>query len=250
LLHSQGSVYPDDGGIPARVPLSEDVIAAARSQHQDNEGARLVHLLAVAQQMAGQPDLRAMLLPLLVESAINTTDALTDAVAMSEQRIMAFHDAQPVSIFSCLVCGSPLPTISRGRLLQRIRALNYVVAPGKVGQHVPLEMLYVLFCGPCAVEDQQDQDDQRRAEQAALQARQQKLQRMSYADYLLTPEWRAVRYRKLTMAGHRCEFCNNPRSLNVHHRVYDRRGRELLKDLRVLCRSCHQRHHGILPRVA
>ncbi len=112
------------------------------------------------------------------------------------------------------------------------------------------ELLYALYCGPCAQNDQRAQDDQRRAEQAALRARQRELQMMAYADYLLTPEWRAVRERKIADAGHRCEFCNSPRSLNVHHRVYDRRGRELLKDLIVLCSSCHQRHHGIVPNAA
>ncbi len=236
--------------MPPRVLLREDLIAAAQVQKLDNEGARLVQLLAVAQQLADHPDLFATLLPLLIESAINTTPALSDAFNRSEQRLMAVHDAQPVSIFSCLVCSSPLPTLGRDRLLQRIRALNYVVAPGKVGQLVPAETLYTLFCGLCAVEHQRDQDDQRRAAMEAQRARQRELERMPYAQYLLTPEWRALRKRKLAMVGSRCEFCNSPRSLNVHHRVYGPRGLELLKDLRVLCRACHQRHHSVRPEAA
>lgn len=250
MQHIHGSVYPDDGGIPPRVLLREDVVESAQAQKANNEGARLVHLLAVAQQLSGCPDLAAMLLPLLMESSINTTTALTDAFNISERHLMKIHDAQPVSIFSCLVCNDPLPTIGRTDLLRSIWALNYVVAPGKVGEYVPAEALYGLFCGRCRVDDQIDQDEQRRAEIEALYARQKELQKMSYADYLLTAEWRAVRGRKLSMANNRCELCHDTRSLNVHHRVYGRRGRELLKDLIVLCRICHQRHHDLLPHAA
>lgn len=250
MKHIHDAVYPDDGCIPPRVPLREDVIAAAQAQKVNNEGARFVQLLAVAQQLSDHPDLSAMLLPFLMESSINSTTTLTDAFNMSERHLMEIHDAQPVSIFSCLVCGDPLPTIGRTDLLRSIWALNYVIAPGKVGEYVPAEALYGLFCGRCAVDDQSDQDEQRRADIEALHARQKELQRMSYADYLLTAEWRAVRIRKLSMAGNRCELCHDTRSLNVHHRVYGRRGRELLKDLIVLCHTCHQRHHELLPHAA
>lgn len=246
MTHIHNEVYPDAGGIPLR----EDVVVAARSQKSNNEGARLVQLLAVAQHLSGHPELSAMLLPLLMESSINTNAALTDAFNLSERQLMEIHDAQPVSIFSCLVCNDPLPVMGRTDLLRSIWALNYVVAPGKVGEYVPAKALYGLFCGPCRVDDQIDQDEQRRAEMEALQARQKDLQKMSYADYLLTPEWRAVRGRKLSMANHRCELCHDTESLNVHHRVYGRRGRELLKDLVVLCRTCHQRHHDLLPYAA
>ena len=250
MQHIHGEVYPDDGGIPPRVPLREDVVSAARAQKSNNEGARLVQLLAVAQQLSGNPELEAMLLPLLMESSINSTSALTDAFNLSERNLMEIHDAQPVSIFGCLVCNDPLPTIGRTDLLRSIWALNYVVAPAKVGEYVPAEALYGLFCGRCALDDQGDQDEQRRSETEALRARQKELQGMSYADYLSTAEWRAVRVRKLSMAGNRCELCHDTRSLNVHHRVYGRRGRELLKDLIVLCRSCHLRHHELLPHAA
>lgn len=250
MTHIHDEVYLDRGGLALRVPLREDVVADAQAQRDNNEGARLVQMLAVAQHLSGQPELSAMLLPLLMESSINTTTVLTDAFNLSERQLMEIHDVQPVSIFSCLVCHDPLPTIGRTDLLRSIWTLNYVVAPAKVGEYVPAEALYGLFCGPCRNVDRRDQDEQVRAETDALHARQKELERMSYADYLLTVEWRAVRSRKLSMADNRCELCHDARSLNVHHRVYGRRGRELLRDLVVLCRSCHERHHDRLSHAA
>jgi 5-methylcytosine-specific restriction endonuclease McrA len=69
------------------------------------------------------------------------------------------------------------------------------------------------------------------------------LRSMPYADYLETPEWWLVRECALDAAGFRCEVCNTDADLNVHHRTYRRRGEELLEDVTVLCRGCHQRFH-------
>lgn len=38
--------------------------------------------------------------------------------------------------------------------------------------------------------------------------------------------------------------------IEVHHRTYDRWGRELLSDVYCLCRACHEKHHGIVRRAA
>jgi hypothetical protein len=35
----------------------------------------------------------------------------------------------------------------------------------------------------------------------------------------------------------------NPDRLDVHHRTYERVGQEQLRDLIVLCRTCHSRYH-------
>jgi len=54
--------------------------------------------------------------------------------------------------------------------------------------------------------------------------------------------------RRLVIARSRgyCEDCNeelSPDSTHVHHRTYERLGRELPKDLEVLCLRCHERRH-------
>src|SRR3990167_785505 len=71
------------------------------------------------------------------------------------------------------------------------------------------------------------------------------LETMPYREYLQTPEWQARRKRQLSSAGYRCQVCNTgTKRLNVHHRTYERRGRELFSDLIVLCEDCHALFHG------
>jgi hypothetical protein len=72
---------------------------------------------------------------------------------------------------------------------------------------------------------------------------------MPYQEYLMTDEWGKLRGMKLHEAGHRCQgWCqkNHP-LLDVHHITYDRLGDELMSDLRILCRHCHQGVHSV-PR--
>jgi choline dehydrogenase-like flavoprotein len=38
----------------------------------------------------------------------------------------------------------------------------------------------------------------------------------------------------------RCEGCGTTHSLELHHKTYERLSRELLSDLELLCKSCHE----------
>lgn len=67
---------------------------------------------------------------------------------------------------------------------------------------------------------------------------------MPYDEYLKTEHWQTLREKALKRAGHRCQLCNTSLgSLHVHHRTYERRGRESLRDLIVLCADCHAMFH-------
>lgn len=68
---------------------------------------------------------------------------------------------------------------------------------------------------------------------------------MPYEEYLRTPEWWAKRTAALRRAGYHCQRCPRIDSLEVHHRTYERRSWEAPGDLIVLCRLCHEKHHGI-----
>jgi len=63
---------------------------------------------------------------------------------------------------------------------------------------------------------------------------------MRYDLYLLTPQWKTIRRLKLEQAGHKCQVCASKNNLQIHHNTYDRRGRERLDDLTVLCNQCHE----------
>ena len=70
------------------------------------------------------------------------------------------------------------------------------------------------------------------------------LRRMSYREYLRTPEWRVTRAAALERASHCCSLdVTHTEALEVHHRTYERLGRELASDLVVLCHACHALHH-------
>lgn len=69
------------------------------------------------------------------------------------------------------------------------------------------------------------------------------LRSLPYKDYLLTSEWQGARKAALARADHRCQVCNSPKALQVHHRTYARRGEEEIRDLTVLCDACHGEFH-------
>lgn len=74
------------------------------------------------------------------------------------------------------------------------------------------------------------------------------LRSMPYKDYLKTDHWKDVRRRLFQARGRKCEKCKRGKSvslqIDVHHLTYERRGQELLTDLQVLCRDCHNREHA------
>jgi 5-methylcytosine-specific restriction endonuclease McrA len=69
------------------------------------------------------------------------------------------------------------------------------------------------------------------------------LRTMAYADYLKTPEWIRRRFAHLQAVEYRCQVCNSPDELTVHHRTYERLGCEKYTDLLVLCWPCHKLFH-------
>jgi 5-methylcytosine-specific restriction endonuclease McrA len=78
-----------------------------------------------------------------------------------------------------------------------------------------------------------------------------------HAEYIKTPQWQLVRDRKFAEQLERrgfsfCERCGEKEpeqvaretALHVHHLTYERLGEELLEDLQIICRPCHENEHG------
>ncbi|MHB8646575.1 MAG: HNH endonuclease signature motif containing protein [Thermomicrobiales bacterium] len=91
-------------------------------------------------------------------------------------------------------------------------------------------------------------DPEKAVENLQKQARpreqsQSQLWSMPYHDYLRTDHWREVRRAALERAEDRCQLCNSPNHLEVHHRTYERRGAEHESDVVVLCDKCHGQFH-------
>jgi hypothetical protein len=75
------------------------------------------------------------------------------------------------------------------------------------------------------------------------------MNKLQYQEYLQSSHWRTMRRKALENAEHSCQLCNSDSALNVHHRTYERLGRERLTDLIVLCRDCHAKFHDKLETV-
>jgi 5-methylcytosine-specific restriction endonuclease McrA len=62
-----------------------------------------------------------------------------------------------------------------------------------------------------------------------------------YLARINSPKWQALKARLLRERGRRCERCGaTDKRLDMHHRNYDRLGREEDYDLQLLCRECHE----------
>lgn len=72
----------------------------------------------------------------------------------------------------------------------------------------------------------------------------EELKLMPYEEYLNTSEWAEKRAQALDHAKHRCQVCNSPDGLQVHHRTYENKGDEQPEDLTVLCGQCHSLYHS------
>lgn len=77
--------------------------------------------------------------------------------------------------------------------------------------------------------------------------------RSQYAAYRRSRHWRRVRKQRLRMDGFKCASCSRSKDqvvLEVHHRTYERIGRERTEDLISLCQRCHSTEHQWVAREA
>ncbi len=76
--------------------------------------------------------------------------------------------------------------------------------------------------------------------QTEFEKEQNKTPKEQYAEYLKSEHWQKMRREALERAGYRCQICNGGFRLEVHHRSYERLGKEHPYDLTVLCNRCHE----------
>lgn len=69
-----------------------------------------------------------------------------------------------------------------------------------------------------------------------------------YKEYLKSEHWQKIRMTAIKNADGRCQLCNSDKRLEVHHRTYQRVGKENIKDLTVLCHKCHKKFSVVTKR--
>lgn len=71
------------------------------------------------------------------------------------------------------------------------------------------------------------------------------LKTMKYEDYLQTEHWIHFKNEFLKWAGFKCQVCGETeKSIHVHHKTYENKGRETFNDVAALCEVCHALFHG------
>lgn len=75
-----------------------------------------------------------------------------------------------------------------------------------------------------------------------------KLGYKNYAEYLRSAHWASVKraFRESDMA--QACICGEEENLDLHHKTYERIGAEVLTDLVLLCRGCHEAVHTLERR--
>ena len=66
---------------------------------------------------------------------------------------------------------------------------------------------------------------------------------MSYAEYLQSDAWKALRDKVLKRASGVCEGCGTAKAVQAHHLRYAHIGHEFLWELVAVCLACHERVH-------
>lgn len=201
------------------------------------------HTSGRSQAPDGRPQVWDNLLPLLwgwTDSSAFSNALLRRASGLKMNEVREVAETSELGAqYKCLECREPLETHGRDQYESRRVALASFLAHQR-GTYVSTEIVCALLCDFCG-------DLYRLAQWEQIK----KLRGMEYQEYLLTREWRLRREQKLQSVEHHCQGCEwQGPPLEVHHRCYDWVGDELLQDLTVYCRECHQRQHGISPEAA
>jgi hypothetical protein len=68
----------------------------------------------------------------------------------------------------------------------------------------------------------------------------------TYKEYLGSDNWKRKREFAQMSGRFRCKCCRSVKKLHIHHKTYESIGNEALKDLVILCATCHNLHHSEL----
>lgn len=78
-----------------------------------------------------------------------------------------------------------------------------------------------------------------------MTAAEAKAQHKQYKAFIKSPQWKAIRGRRIFKDRGQCAMCKSRHKLEVHHKTYERfGGKELMQDLLTLCVGCHKAIHA------
>jgi hypothetical protein len=224
-----------------RLPLDRGMLEAARRMYRDNRGALWSHLVATGLLVEDSLELRANLISLFAQVDEIPISWLDHAFGVNGREAWAIVETEPIFLFWCLFCQEQIRPKDQ-RYLRRLKREFEVLRNCRVGEMVST----ALLCGRCTELRLQQHNEECRAACLAQQARAAQLYKLG-AKYREEPEWQVRRVQALTRAAYKCQTCSSrDTTLDVHHNSYENYGDERPQDLVVMCRSCHQRVHGVV----
>jgi len=228
-----------------RLPLDQGMLEAARSMYEENRGALCTHVVSMGLLLEDSLELRANLICLFAQVDEIPISWLDHAFGINGREVWAIAQAEPICLFWCLDCKDQIH--AKGPMpMRRLKGELEALRNSRVGEMVST----ALLCGGCTEFRLHQHNEECRTARLAQQARTAQLYKMG-AKYMEQPEWQQRRRQALARAGYRCQTCGRSgTTLDVHHNSYQNYGNESLQDLVVLCRSCHQKFHGVVKDVS
>lgn len=224
-----------------RLPLDRGMLEAARRMYRDNRGALWSHLVSTGLLVEDSLELRANLISLFAQVDEIPISWLDHAFRVNGREAWAIAQTEPIFLFGCLDCNEQIRP-KDPRHLRRLKRELEALCKSRVAEIVST----ALLCARCTELRLLLYNEECRAARLARQARAAQLYKME-AKYREQPEWQVRRVQALTRAGYKCQTCSSrDMTLDVHHNSYENYGDERPQDLVVLCRSCHQKFHGVV----
>jgi 5-methylcytosine-specific restriction endonuclease McrA len=224
-----------------RLPLDRGMLEAARKMYQDNRGALWTHLVSTGLLVEDSLELRANLISLFAQIDEIPISWLDHAFGVNGREAWAIAQTEPIFLFWCLSCQEQINPKGSNHIRRLKRELE-VIRSCRVGDRVST----ALLCGRCTELRLHQYNEEYRAARLAQQARAAQLYKMG-AKYREEPEWKVKRTQALMRAEYKCQTCPaRDTTLDVHHNNYESYGNERPQDLVVLCRSCHEKIHGVV----
>jgi len=217
------------------------MLEAAKRMYQDNRGALWTHVVATGLLVEDSLELRANLISLFAQVDEIPISWLDHAFGVNGREAWAVAQTEPIFLFGCLDCNEQILP-KDPRYLRCLKRELEALCKCSMGEMVST----ALLCGRCTELRVHLYNEECRTARLAQQARAAQLYKMG-AKYREQPEWQVRRVQALTRAGYRCQMCSShDATLDVHHNSYQNYGDERPEDLVVLCRSCHQKFHGVV----
>lgn len=69
-----------------------------------------------------------------------------------------------------------------------------------------------------------------------------------YRAYIASGHWKMFRMSIIIKRGQQCQRCLTRGPVDLHHNTYANLFNEKPEDVELLCRSCHEIHHGITTK--